>query len=90
MCFFVKLMKFWKNILFLCIALDVKYGKKAGFNFTINIKNLLKTIHMERLQSQFKNVNKKVKENVDETHWTSIHKLNFFAVWQKICLYIYI
>ena len=70
------------------LKLDVKYGKKAGFNFKIYIKNLLKTIYMERLQSQFQNV-KKVKENVDETHWTSIHKLNFFAVWQKICLYIY-
>ena len=65
------------------LKLVVKYGKKAGFNFTIYIKNLLKTIHMERLQSQFKNVNKNVGENVDETHWTSIHKLNFFSVWQK-------
>ena len=72
------------------LKIDVKYGKKAGFNFTIYIKNLLKTIHMEGLQSQFQNVNKKVKENVDKTHrWTSIHKLNFFAVWQKICLYVY-
>ena len=72
------------------LKIDVKYGKKAGFNFTIYIKNVLKTIHMEGLQSQLQNVNKKVKENVDKTHrWTSIHKLNFFAVWKKICLYVY-
>ena len=68
----------------------MKYGKKAGFNFTIYIQNLLKTIHIERLQSQFQNVNEKVKENVDKIHrWTSIHKLNFFSVCQKKCLYIY-
>ena len=91
MCFFIKLMKFWKKyFIFVHLKLDVKYGKKAGFNFTIYFKNLLKTIHMERLQSQFQNVNKKVKENVDETHWTSIHKLILFAVWQKICLYIHV
>ena len=93
MCFFIKLIKFWKNNFifeFVHLKLDVKYGKKAGFNFTIYIKNLLKTIYMERLQRQFQNVNKKVKENVDDTHWTSIHKLNFLAVWQKICLYNYI
>ena len=74
------------------LKLDAKYDKKAGFNFSIYIKNLLKTIRMVGLQSQFQNVfvNKKVKENVDKTHrWTSIHKLIFFCSWQKICLYIY-
>ena len=72
------------------LKLDMKYGKKAGFNFTIYFKNLLKTIHMERLQSQFQNVNKKVKENVDETHWTSIHKLIFYLQFGKKYVYIYI
>ena len=72
------------------LKLDLKYGKKAGLNFTIYIKNLLKTIHMEELQSQFQNVNKKVKEKVDKTRrWTSIHKLNFFCSLAKsmsICI----
>ena len=69
----------------------MKYGKKAGLNFTIYIKNLLKTIHMERLQRQFQNVNEKVKENVDKTHrWTLIHKLIFFLQFAKKYVYIYI
>ena len=55
----------------------------------IYIKNLLKTIHMEGLQSQLQNVNTKVKEML--TRHRDGHQFIrclFLAVWQKICEYI--